>query len=224
MKASLASLCTASLLFFALTACSGGTQILGNGDGGSPSSGDTETSDDVREPSDDDEGTTSGGSSDNDGPPANLDGKKRVFATASSYSGNLGGLSGADKKCQQAADGANLGGTWTALLASRNVGALERVKDVGPWYLVGSGAKIFNNAANLGTKPLAPLWNDEQGTRNIFDGSAWLGGEHGESSDEDCSAWRSASDGESGHAASLNDLSSYANGCSDKLRLICLEQ
>lgn len=221
MKASLASLCTASLLFFALTACSGGTQILGNGDGGSPSSGDTETSDGTRDPRDDD-GTTSGDSSDNDGPPANLDGKKRVFVTSSSYSGNLGGLSGADEKCQQAADGANLGGTWMALLASRNVGALERVKDVGPWYLVGSGAKAFNNAANLGTTPLVPLRNDEQG--NYAYDHAWFGGEHGESSDEDCYAWRSASDNELGQAASLIDLSSYANGCSDKLRLICLEQ
>ena len=42
---------------------------------------------------------------------------KRVFITTASYAGNLGGLVGADAKCQAAATGAALGGTWKAILS-----------------------------------------------------------------------------------------------------------
>jgi len=51
-------------------------------------------------------------------------GIKRVFITSTSYNGNLGGASGADSKCQTAANNGNLGGTWKAFVltsdSSRN--------------------------------------------------------------------------------------------------------
>ena len=43
--------------------------------------------------------------------------RKRVFVTSTSYTGNLGGLAGADAKCQARADAAGLGGTWIAILS-----------------------------------------------------------------------------------------------------------
>jgi hypothetical protein len=43
---------------------------------------------------------------------------KRVFVTSVSYDGNLGGLSGADAKCQARANAAGLGGTWKAIISS----------------------------------------------------------------------------------------------------------
>jgi prepilin-type N-terminal cleavage/methylation domain-containing protein len=42
---------------------------------------------------------------------------KRVFITSTTYNGNLGGLSGADAKCQERANAASLGGTWKAWLS-----------------------------------------------------------------------------------------------------------
>lgn len=41
----------------------------------------------------------------------------RVFVTSQGYDGNLGGLLGADAKCQERATAANLGGSWKAWLS-----------------------------------------------------------------------------------------------------------
>ncbi|MCB9979188.1 MAG: tail fiber domain-containing protein, partial [Rhodospirillales bacterium] len=48
---------------------------------------------------------------------------KRVFVTSTTYTGNLGGLAGADAKCQARADAASLGGTWKAILTGSNSAA-----------------------------------------------------------------------------------------------------
>lgn len=42
---------------------------------------------------------------------------KRVFVTSTTYQGNLGGVAGADDKCQAQANAAALGGTWRAILS-----------------------------------------------------------------------------------------------------------
>lgn len=44
---------------------------------------------------------------------------KRVFVTSSSYNGSLGGVIGADAKCQSSASGAALGGTWKAIISDK---------------------------------------------------------------------------------------------------------
>ncbi|MBI4039043.1 DUF1554 domain-containing protein, partial [Candidatus Daviesbacteria bacterium] len=41
----------------------------------------------------------------------------RVFITSTNYNGNLGGVAGADAKCQTAANSASLGGTWKAWIS-----------------------------------------------------------------------------------------------------------
>lgn len=51
----------------------------------------------------------------------------RVFVTSTTYNGNLGGLAGADAKCQARADTANLGGTWKAWLSDGTVSAASRL-------------------------------------------------------------------------------------------------
>ncbi len=62
---------------------------------------------------------------------------KRIFVTSTLYSGNLGGLSGADAKCLTAAQSVNLPGTWKAWLSSSTINAIDRIAEVGPWYFVG---------------------------------------------------------------------------------------
>ncbi len=42
---------------------------------------------------------------------------KRVFITSTTYTGNVGGVSGADNICQTRANTANLGGTWRAWIS-----------------------------------------------------------------------------------------------------------
>jgi len=58
-------------------------------------------------------------------PGASVSGSRRVFVTSAGYSGNMGGLTGADAICQSHADGAGLGGTWRAWLSS----SVEKVAD-----------------------------------------------------------------------------------------------
>src|SRR5262245_3061033 len=46
---------------------------------------------------------------------------RRVFVTSAIYPGNIGGLMGADAKCQTSADAAMLGGSWRAWLSQDGV-------------------------------------------------------------------------------------------------------
>jgi len=51
----------------------------------------------------------------------------RIFITSSTYTGALGGLSGADAKCDTLANAAGWGTGWTAVLSSSSVNAIDRV-------------------------------------------------------------------------------------------------
>jgi hypothetical protein len=50
----------------------------------------------------------------------------RVFVTSTTYDGNLGGIAGADAKCQARADAASLGGTWKAMISDGSTDAIDR--------------------------------------------------------------------------------------------------
>ncbi len=72
---------------------------------------------------------------------------KFVFVTSAKYKGNLGGLSGADAKCNQLAGAAGLPGTYVAWLSTSTVDAKDRIFD-GPYYNV-ARQKIANDIADL---------------------------------------------------------------------------
>lgn len=59
---------------------------------------------------------------------------KRVFLTSTSYVGNLGGLAGADLKCQQSADKSSLGGVWKAWLSDDTTSATSRMSKTNAFY------------------------------------------------------------------------------------------
>jgi len=64
-------------------------------------------------------------------------GQKTVFVTSAVYSGNLGGLVGADGKCQALAAAANLDGTYKAWLSDGTATAAARLThSSGPYVLV----------------------------------------------------------------------------------------
>jgi hypothetical protein len=122
---------------------------------------------------------------------------QRLFTTASEFDGNLGGLAGADQKCNQAAAAANLGGTWRAWLSDSTTNAIDRIEGAGPWARL-DGMVVFNNRANLTTLPLVPLQVNENGA-NIGDGLAWTGTTTaGTASPQRCNEWTSADPGVQG--------------------------
>jgi hypothetical protein len=61
---------------------------------------------------------------------------RRVFLSSQLYSANLGGLSGADAKCQSLADGISLGGRWRAWLSDSFASPDTRFTHDGVFVLV----------------------------------------------------------------------------------------
>jgi hypothetical protein len=89
-------------------------------------------------------------------------GAKRIFVTATTYTGNLGGAASADAICTASSDAVGLGGKWTAWISTSTSDALSRIQEVGPWYLL-DGTMVFTNKANFRSMPLAPIQIDEHG-------------------------------------------------------------
>ena len=83
-----------------------------------------------------------------------------VFITSQTYDGNLGGLTGADAKCQARSDAADLPGTYKAWLAdATETPATRFARSTGPYQLV-DGTKI------------ADSWDDLTGSEACNNGEA----------------------------------------------------
>ena len=87
-----------------------------------------------------------------------------VFATSSSYQGNLGGLAGADAKCQERAAAAGLTGIYKAWLSDSTTDARDRLTHGSRPYKLVDGTTIANNWADLtDASLLAPINKTESG-------------------------------------------------------------
>lgn len=86
---------------------------------------------------------------------------KRVFITSTTYNGNLGGVAGADAKCQTQANVASLGGTWKAWIspASRVNSATLRLTHATIPYVLLNNTIIANNWTDLTDGALAAYIN-----------------------------------------------------------------
>ena len=73
--------------------------------------------------------------------PADYPNLKRVFITESQWSGNLGGLDGADAKCQQQADSDGYKGKFVAFLGTDKTAAKDRMASNSLFALAKSAAK-----------------------------------------------------------------------------------
>jgi Protein of unknown function (DUF1554) len=159
-------------------------------------------------------------------------GSKRLFATLGTYDGALGGLSGADKRCQVSADAAGLGGTWVAWLSDGVRRAPERITGDGPWYEVGTHRRIFNNRAQLSGFPLSVI------TRNELGGPGstfyWTGTRvNSVLSPHHCDSWTNNGEnslylGTIGEGNATPPSARWTDtaepGCRGKYSLLCLEQ
>jgi hypothetical protein len=154
--------------------------------------------------------------------------RKRIFVTSTLYTGNLGGLDGADTKCSDAADTATLGGTWKAWLSDSTTDAIDRIADAGPWYLVDKTTLIFNNKANLMTGPLATIGQTEDGTY-VGGVAVWTGTSTGGlGSTDHCTDWTIGDMSSMGTSGSSDSSSFWTDDsttvCSQMQSLYCLEQ
>ena len=75
--------------------------------------------------------------------------RKVVFVSSEKYSGNLGGLAGADAKCNNLAKAAGLTGTFKAWLSSATESAASRLTHATDPYFLPNGTRVANSWADL---------------------------------------------------------------------------
>jgi hypothetical protein len=101
-----------------------------------------------------------------------------MFTTSARYTGNLGGVSGADAKCQQLATARGLSGTYLAYISATGLNAPSRFTTASGWVYV-DGSKLINAIGEFGTTTLPkPPLLDEAGSLLTDAGSrpgAWTG-------------------------------------------------
>ncbi|MFZ5443529.1 MAG: DUF1554 domain-containing protein [Myxococcota bacterium] len=167
-------------------------------------------------------------------------GAKLVFVTRTTYTGDLGGLTGGDGLCAAAASAASLGGTWRAWLSSTvgtRVNAFDRIQGDGPWYLVGTDdagrrIKAFTNKTSLRASPLVPIDRTELGERLPGGRFVWTGtSSTGDASavalyDNSCANWTDARFGNQGDVGDVYSQWTNQRGqdCSGTASLYCFQQ
>ena len=77
--------------------------------------------------------------------------QKRVFVTSESYATDLGGLVGADARCQKLADAAKLAGTYKAWLSDSTTSAKTRLSHAAVPYRLVDGTFVAANWDELAT-------------------------------------------------------------------------
>lgn len=165
---------------------------------------------------------------------------RRVFVTSTTYTGNLGGLSGADAKCQARADAANLGGIWKAWLSSSTEGSPSTrfIKDTGPYKNI-LGNVIANSWSDLTDQALenSLAVNENGALQNITEPwnvwtNTWTSGSiYDTATNLTCDNWTSDSSSMTGRGGAswktdFRWTASEISGekCNTLKRLYCFEQ
>lgn len=154
---------------------------------------------------------------------------RTVFVTSQTYTGGLGGLSGADDLCQARADAASLSGIFVAWLSDSARGVSTRLDRVGIFELV-DGTRIADDWADLTDETLQAGINISENGAAVADGPVWTGTlASGAASTSNCSSWSSSVGGNDGDVGQSGSTGSpwTANGsaaCNTSARLYCVEQ
>ena len=161
---------------------------------------------------------------------------KLVFATSETYSGDLAGLAGADKKCNSLATAAGLAnaGAFLAWMSDGADGPSARMTHSTGRYLLVDGTLLATNWTDLTDGDLAaPIDRDEHGAPiDMLQGFAWTGATaQGTPTDPTklCALWTDGTKFSNGRRGSLaaTDFTWSSAGdwsCALPARLICVEQ
>lgn len=155
-------------------------------------------------------------------------GPQTMFVSSIPYSGNLGGLAGADAKCQSVAESASLTGAWKAVLSSSTVSAFSRIVITG---LINSrsGAAIAVDQSDLWDGNIDD--SIEATESNVLlstvsgEWRRWTGtSDDGGISGNNCSNWSTtAGTGTFGRGDTDTTWTSHgANNCTDIFHLHCI--
>ncbi len=160
--------------------------------------------------------------------------KKRIFVTSTLYAGNLGGLAGADTKCQTVADSANLGAHFVAWASDIGTDAIDRIADVGPWFGSDQATLLFTGKTSgtnpLTSDPISGVTRDEAGHVLHPNTFYWTGTKSGGmATNTDCSQWTVGTGSATGNGGETGSvpLWSFTGGnaaCNTPGALLCIEQ
>jgi hypothetical protein len=148
--------------------------------------------------------------------------------TGGVYTGNLGGVAGADAKCQARAAAAGLSGVFKAWISTAtNSPGKDFIRSPAP-YVMPNGGVVAMSWPDLVSGVLHQGISLTE-TETVFGGpGVWTGTTpQGVSSSPDCVGWTSALDsGTYGQASSYNQVWTIGNtsGCAALLGLYCFEQ
>ncbi len=160
---------------------------------------------------------------------------KRVFKTSVTYNGNLGGVAGADQKCQTRASAAGLTGIWQAWISDGTTSPDARFEHfTGPYKLL-DGTKVADNWSDLIDGTLDRNINmTEFGAVDSFYSTVWTGtSPQGDSTGKNCYDWTSSVGWPilGGVGSGNSTLSYWTQGASDSsacsnayMALYCFEQ
>lgn len=153
-----------------------------------------------------------------------------VFAGSAENNGNLGGLEGADIKCNEWASSANLEGSFRAWLSTDSINAKDRIND--EIYALVNGKFVAKNKLQLISgnllHPINLTHTGEGITGMGSEGRAWTGtDESGISTGQNCNNWLSSSgvSGTRGHVNAINAEWTNFNieTCNDDTRIYCFQ-
>ncbi len=115
-----------------------------------------------------------------------------VFVSSAAYDGNLGGLAGADAKCQALAGVARLPGTYKAFLSDSTTSASARLSRPGGAYKLVDGTVVAaDSAAFFSSTHASPFLLDEKGIAT--GGEVWTGSNFSGTGSGGCGDWTSTS-------------------------------
>lgn len=150
----------------------------------------------------------------------------RIFVTRTAYDGNLGGLSGADQKCQASADAANLGGTFVAVLGTSTTTARSRLGAARGFIRVDDEPFADINTQLISGVVFNPPNINEYGERMPAETSVATGFQRTGQADYICNDWTTnQGSGDFAYAGYTGGDWRYVGvaGCSGRLHLYCAE-
>ena len=170
-----------------------------------------------------DGGATDTGLNADAGPPPRI-----IFASSGTYTGDFGGLSGADAECARLASNAPLSGSFRAWMSTDLEAAGSRLSRDGRPVVLSNGTRVADDFADLVDGTLsARIDRDERG--NAVAGDVWTGTlADGTVAGTHCDRWRSGSTGTgrcgSTAATNLRWSDNLSPGCGARLRIYCIEE
>ncbi len=97
-----------------------------------------------------------------------------MFISSDNYSGDLGGLTGADQSCQSLADSSILNGTWKAWLSDSVTNVNVRFTHSNyPYILIDETTKIADDWTSLTTSGLLSTINKNEKNKIVSNSNVW---------------------------------------------------